>query len=501
MESKYKSLAFDPVKESALVGHLVRDNKFLAQFRHLGKPEYFTQARHRVIVEQLFRFFDLNKRAPTEAELQYSWRAEDEKTRREILTTVSLCCVRTADFGLDVIRRELTDWIQSKNVYETLVASAEEYNQERTDAAIRLVKELASNINKMNFDLDKEERFVLDEIFATRTAEMQGAATFGLKVIDNLILPENTNGGLLPGDMTVLLAPTNAGKTSTMVTVARHNIASKNPNHGSNRKVLLLTHEGRPMDIKFKLLSSILQANKAQLDQMYIDRDIRLEKAAKLLSENFTYVPLNEPGQTVESVAAIIQAKQEEAIAKWGRGYDLVIDDYPAKLTTAVAKGGNMSRRNIDEYVYNYFVQLGLEHKFHVLCAIQSNREGSKINKGFKGVEKRLLSMEDVLESWGPMTLATNVISINRNARAAEKEVVTFYICKSRSNRTGYAVAAKSNFPACITHAESLGGMYYCNDTPLVERMEHLLSLYRNNEIPEAELRMALREEQGGDEE
>lgn len=497
MENKYKSLAFDPAKEAALVGHLVRDKKFLSQFRHLGKAEYFTQARHRAIIEQLFKFFDLNKRAPTEAELQISWRAEDEKTRREILTTLNMCCMRTSDFPLDVIRKELTEWVQSKHVYETLVSSAEEYNRERPDAAIRLIKEMASGIGRMNFDLEREEKFDLDEIFASRASELEGACTFGLKIIDNLILPESTHGGLLPGDVTVLLAATNGGKTSTMLTVARHNLLSKNPNHGDNRKVLMLTHEGRPTDIKFKLLCSLLNANRHQLDQMYIERSPLLERAAKILHNNFTYIPMNEPGQTVEAVAAVVQQKQEEAIAKWGRGYDLVIDDYPAKLTTSVAKGGNMTKRNIDEYVYNYFVQLGLENKFHVLCAIQSNREGSKINKGFRGAEKRLLSMEDVLESWGPMTLATNVISINRNVKSANKNIVTFYISKSRSNKTGFAIAAKTNFGACVTHSDTMGGVYYSNDMPIIDRVEQLLTMYKNNEIPEIEVMQALAEEAG----
>lgn len=495
MESKYKSLAFDVVKEAALVGHLTREKKFLSQFRHLCKPEHFIEHRHRVIVEELFRFWDLYKRLPTSAEFQTSWRSEDEKTRREILTTLSMCGLRTVDFPLDTIRSELTEWVQSKNVYETLSNAAEEYNREKPEAAIRLIRELAQNIGRMNFDADKEERFDLEEMFASRSKELEGASTFGLKVVDKLLLPETTHGGLLPGDLTILLAPTNTGKTSTMITIARHNLLTRHASTGEMRKVLFLTHEGRPEDIKMKMLCSLMKVSKPELDRMYLDNNPYLERMAKILAENFTYVPLNEPGQTVESVASIIQIKQDEAKARWGRGYDLVIDDYPAKLTTATAKGGNMTRRNIDEYVYNYFVQMALEHKFHVVCAIQSNREGSKINRGFKGHEKRLLSMEDVLESWGPMTLATNVISLNRDPKAAAKEIMTFYICKSRSNQTGFAVAAKSNFPACITHGEEKGAIYYLSDMPMLEKVDHLLSLYRGNQVPETEVQQALVED------
>ncbi|NDG28007.1 MAG: hypothetical protein EB120_12650, partial [Proteobacteria bacterium] len=156
METKYKSLAFDPAKEAALVGHLTREKKFLAQFRHLCKPEHFIEVRHRIIVEELFRFWDLYKRVPTTAEFQSLWRAEDEANRRDILTALSMCGLRTVDFPLDTIRVELTEWVQSKQVYETLKNAAEEYNREKPDSAIKLIKEMAQTIGKMNFDADKE---------------------------------------------------------------------------------------------------------------------------------------------------------------------------------------------------------------------------------------------------------------------------------------------------------------------------------------------------------
>jgi hypothetical protein len=93
--------------------------------------------------------------------------------------------------------------------------------------------------------------------------------------------------------------------------------------------------------------------------------------------------------------------------------------------------------------VYNYFSQIALEHNCHVLTAIQTNREGSKVNRKVgKGAESRFLTMEDVMESWGPMTTATNVISINRPPEAQARHVTGFCICKSRSSEVGVVFLA-----------------------------------------------------------
>jgi hypothetical protein len=97
--------------------------------------------------------------------------------------------------------------------------------------------------------------------------------------------------------------------------------------------------------------------------------------------------------------------------------------------------------------------------------------------------------MEDAAESWGPITQATNVISINRNEAAKAKGLVTFYIDKSRSSETGYAVVCKSDYGRAITHSNELGAVYYRGVTA-VEKIDQLMEQYNNgtHEIPMSEI-------------
>jgi hypothetical protein len=92
--------------------------------------------------------------------------------------------------------------------------------------------------------------------------------------------------------------------------------------------------------------------------------------------------------------------------------------------------------------------------------------------------------MEDVMESWGPMTTATNVISINRDPVAQAKGIVTFFICKSRSSEVGWAVACKSNYAAAQSHQPDAASTWYRGVSPMSERIESLLDGFRGREIP-----------------
>lgn len=276
-------------------------------------------------------------------------------------------------------------------------------------------------------------------------------------------------GFTLDGDHLYLLGDfTVTHNTSVCITIAAQNVLR-------GKKVLFLTHEGNPADIKEKLWSSLLGLTKKQLFDGYRTPQLMgiMRAYLKYIEENLTYIALNDTNNTVEKVGAVIEKHQERALNKDGRGYDLLIDDYPAKLSTDMAKGGQFSRRNIDEIVYNEFVQLGLKYKFHNILPIQTNREGSRVNAGQR--EKRLLTMEDVMESWGPMTAADTVISLNRSPKDIKDNKLTFYICKSRSGDVGWAVTCKSDYSICRTHSNELGAVAYRGNSNPADLIDQII--------------------------
>jgi len=209
-----------------------------------------------------------------------------------------------------------------------------------------------------------------------------------------------------------------------------------------------------------------------------------LEWAVNLIKTYLVYIPLVKAPNYIEDVIGVIRDQNETLKNKIGKGFDLLVDDYPANLTTMQAQKG-MARRERDDTVYGYIVDLAGELKMHALCAIQANREGSKLNRWGAEDGSRLLGMEDVSESFGPMMRATNVISINRDDMAASRNRITFHICKSRSSQTGWAVVCKSNFDYYRSHHPVYGGIYFRSTQSMSERVDTFLDQYAGSDDPQ----------------
>jgi hypothetical protein len=491
-----EALPFSPTKQEALMGHLLTNEKFFLLAKNRIQPGWWATERLSTIWSMATDFADKYGRPPKIMEL-----SEQQMThvsapdQAKLRTLMQLCTQRTGDIGLDVLKAELTDWFRCR-IYVTAMKKSEALfnaaakggkatDSKKLQEAFDIMKGMTREIEAASFDGGHDEDMSDPTApYERQLEDAKNAISYGLPAMNRLLLPEGEGkGSLLPGDMTVLLAPTNIGKTTTMVTIAGINIRAQ-------KYVLMITHEGRINDIKMKIWQSMMGMSRQDMmnnigkptqgfmDELTIVRD--------LVNRYLVFMPLNKAGMAVEEVDAIIRRRQDQQIAKHGQGFDLIIDDYAAKLTTQQARGGHFALRQIHEVVYNYFSQIALEHNVHVVTAIQTNREGSKTNRKFGGKEtqSRLLTMEDVMESWGPMTTATNVISINRDPTAQAKGVVTFYICKSRSSEVGWAVTCKSNYAAARSHWTDVPCTWYRGTSPMSEKVETLLEEFKGTEIP-----------------
>jgi replicative DNA helicase len=484
-EEKYSiQLPFSEQKQDAVLGHLLLDATLFKQARHRIQPGWFVDPAAGKVWLAKLKFYEEYKLIPTVQELreQGDFVTEEPATREKMRRKVAVAVLAAGNFQKPPLARELEGWLRAVMFRECTTKAAKLFNQKNFEECYSYLDKRIDDIKAARFVEDKEFKF--DDITSEAEREFedrQNAVSFGLSTMDRLLLPDENPkiGSLLPGDTTILLAPTNVGKTTTMLTIAKHNLLR-------SKSILLLTHEGRANDISMKLLCSLLDCTRDKFFELIKTKEgsARVEIALNYLKRFLVYVPYTKAGMAVEDVEPIIRQKQEERGTKYGKGFDLLIDDYPAKLTTNQAAGGHMARRHIDEVVYNYFIAMAGEYKFHSLLAIQTNRHGSKVNRG-QMEDGRLLSMEDVMESWGPMTGATNVISINRDDEAMAKKLVTFYVCKSRSSDTGYAVVCKSNYAHSITHSDKLGAVWYRGEQSRIDQIDdEYLNQYLNGALP-----------------
>lgn len=475
------TLPFAERKQEAILGHLLTDQGFFLRSRSLIRPQWFASGHARRIWKIKLDWYEQYERVATVEEIKNcpEITREENKVRAELTACINNAIRETQNYGLDALSHELTTWLRARIFIEGTDKAKQKFNNERYDEAYVAMDESLKSIKEAYFEKDNEVDFSnFRDHFAKQQEERNDGLTFGLKIVDDLLLPGNLNGGLLKGDTTIMLAPTNVGKTTSMITTIVANLKAR-------KRVLFISHEGRPTDLQNKIWCAFLDATLPEIFEQLSDKEkVKIvERASLFISKYLTYVPFNKAGGAVEDVEAIIRRYQERCIAVNGVGYDMLVDDYPAKLTTLRAQHGGFSKRDIDLVVYNYFVQLALEYDFHSLLAIQTNREGAKVNKGNADI-RRLLMMEDVSESYGPMQLATNVISINRDPKAKAMNRLTYYIDKSRSNDTGWAIVCRTNYAHAITHSNKLGATYYRGASTMAQKIDDLLRDYTNKEIP-----------------
>lgn len=486
-------LPFSDRKQTAILGHLLTNGKFFSQVHSKIKEGWFADPMVSLIWKARLDFQQIYKRLPLSLaefeESEYTLARIENSNRIRCIAKLQECLVVKEEFGLDALRSEMTLWFKSRVFKAWMEKLPQEYNAGAQHAhkllsAVNSVKKFSNEIEDATMDETKEMRF--DDVangsfFEQKKARLENACTFGCPVLDKHLLPDCISGGsLLRGDHTVVLAPTNSGKTSCLVTIAQNNLLL-------GKSVLFITHEGSPESIKSKILQSIEGKTETEIMDMTItpQGQKKLEVLTAKLSRDFVYLPLNKPGLTVEEVAVAIKMVWDRRLAKKGFGFDLIIDDYPAKLMTDQAKGGNLQKRHIDETIYNYFTQMALDYDCHVVTAIQTNREGSKVNKHRQGAGgRRLLTMEDVAESWGAMTTATNVITINRDEDAEANKRLTYHIAKSRTNDTGWSIVTRTRYDICRTHGEELPATYYRGTGTLDDKIDMLLEQHPNQSIP-----------------
>jgi replicative DNA helicase len=485
-----KSLPFDRFRQKALLGHLLTSPQFFKRCKEKIQPEWFLDWPCSKVWQGKQNFFKKYQRIPTLDELKASedWRLETQQNRTAMNITIEEALQLRLTYGLDTLVGELTDWLHTRAFVEGSIRSTELYNQGKTKEAFQLMTNKLEIIKNTSFEDDVAYDFSnMAAVFEKRKFEIKNALTFGISAIDKLILPMGDGtGGLLPGDTTLIIGATNAGKSTYFATIAAANIRR-------GKDVLYFTHEGVDDDIAEKIMCSLLNRNKAQLYEMSTGTEEEQEwfhNAEKALSDHLVYIAMDKPATAVEDVISTINRRQEEWMATHdGKGFDLLIDDYPQKLGSTQTQYGQFQKRNLDEYVYGMFVASALEHKFHCVVGQQANRTANKINRGQKGSDHRLLNPEDANESSGPAHQATNTFTINRSPDDERRGIITFYMGKSRSSEKGWAICCRSNYGNAITHSDSLGCCWYRGDVPLGDAAEYLMLHNMNKEIPYKEWR------------
>ena len=507
------SLPFSTVKQSAILGHLLRgaegsDSKFISYLLPYVTETWFTAPNAGTAWKIIKKIYTTYNRLPTYQEVvdHPDLYTAENSVKASIARLLSTALEDRKIHAQDMLKGELQDWIGAKIIYKALIDAGRFYNQEDWKGAVSRLEEAQKEYHKSKFELGTYRGFSeLDDLI--EGIDPSTLLSFGCRGLDEALLPGSTWGGARRGDQTVIIAPANIGKTTGVISVVANNIMS-------DKDALVVTHEGTRAALRRQMLrnltalmtpskfASILSETEfgaglskeelqmrgelmlttlreaipdeysmgrmlmARHDPTYAQYRndgavIVLQILAMFMDRHCVHLSRNIAGQTVEELGAVIRQHQESWGEVHGKGFDIFADDYPAKLTTVQALGGKMDPYQSKGVVYDYFVSLADEMKWHSVVPDQTTMEGSKINKGISDRASRLLQQEDIGRGWEPVKTATNIWTINRSPEAQELNYMIWQLCKSRSSGTGIAVVTKSNFSWSLTHSDNLGWISY----------------------------------------
>jgi len=266
--AKGQTLPFSEKKQSALLGHAITNDRFLVQARNKIESQYFMDVNLGRIWKILQGFYARYNRSPNSVEEFKSvsdFDSVDMGEKNRIFKYIDVAILASMEYGLDVIRDELTLWLKSQIFKAYLTRSAAIHNagdamqdknesRRKIEEAFALFKRGVMEVDQASFESASAVTFedvANGSFLLSQEADLENACTFGSPAIDKLMVRDcKNNAALLRGDHTVVLAPSNRGKTACLLTIIRHNLFRR-------KSVLLVTHEGRPLDIKNRLTSRI----------------------------------------------------------------------------------------------------------------------------------------------------------------------------------------------------------------------------------------------------
>jgi replicative DNA helicase len=467
IEETKVELFFNPEVQDAVIGHCMLSSKFFLDCKSRMKPSWFSSTNNAKLFDIMVKFSNAFRRHPTVLEIQNfkDFMLEEYATQLRLIGHFTICMQRAGQYGLDVIEKDLTAWLTAVIFTNGVKKAVGHFNNRQIDQSYAEIMSVVKEIRDASFQEGYRVTFADFEDYLQEDEHLyDNAFSTGLSLLDQAILNGAVGGAMLPGELTIILAPINVGKTMTMLTMAVHNAMK-------GKKVLFLAHEGTKVDLRSKALRCALGVTRPQLLQMVKDETGRtaIREIANRLEENFIYIHYEKPGMCIEDIEPIIYREQER-LKSIGSKIDMIFDDYPDKLRMR-----NMSaqtpERMIKALVYTYFGQICADIGAAGVAAVQTNRDGSKAVKA----GERLVGMEDTAEAWGIPAIAATMISLNRQITGACQDIMTFFVCKTRSNVVGGAVACKTDLACARMHSDTLGAIGYMGNIFMPDRMKIML--------------------------
>jgi hypothetical protein len=428
--------------QSKVVASLITDVKFLEQVTEITKPTFFESQANQWIVGEVQHYFDEYRSTPTMEVFKIKVGDVDDKgLKQTIVEQLKSVYLQMESDDLPYVKKEYLTFAKNQKVKDALFKSVELLKAGQYDKIIDTMTAASKVGVESDLGLDYIENFesILEDVKRDSTPT-------GWDVIDELM-----DGGLGPGELGVVMAPSGIGKSWFLAKIACSAL----------QRGIDVLHYTLELSESYvgQRYTTILTGIQSSEHKDRKDEVIRKIKSVPGRVRIKYYPPQFASSKTI--------AAHVEKMRQVGFNPKLIIIDYADLL-----KSGNGNRDGLYAELGGIYEELrGLsgEHGIPIWTATQTNRAA---------IDHEVIGADSVGDSYKKVQTADFIMSVSRKTKDKLSNTGRIHIVKNRFGPDGLTFPAKiDTFHGImdVFAANSIDGMASTKDSKSGEGLEKKL--------------------------
>ena len=428
--------------QSKVVASLITDVKFLEQVTEITKPAFFESQANQWIIQEVQDYFDEFRAVPTMEVFKIKvGSVEDKALKQIVIEQLKNVYTQIRCDDLAYIKKEYLTFCKNQKVKDALLKSVDLLKAGNYDKIIDTMMAASKVGVESDLGLDYIENFesILEDV-------KRDSCSTGWDVIDELM-----DGGLGPGELGVVMAPSGIGKTWFLSKIACSALQN-------GLDVLHYTLELSESYVGQRYTTILTNVGTAD-QKMRKDEIIRKIKQVPGRVRIKYYPPQFASAKTI--------AAHVEKVRQIGFNPKLIIIDYADLL-----KSGNGNRDGLYAELGGIYEELrGLsgETQIPIWTATQTNRAA---------IDHEVIGADSVGDSYKKVQTADFIMSVSRKTKDKLSNTGRIHIVKNRFGPDGMTFPAKiDTFTGVmdVFAATSIDGMASTKDSKNGEGLEKKL--------------------------
>ena len=392
--------------QSKVVASLITDVKFLEQVNEITKPAFFESQANQWIVDEVQNYFNEFRAVPTMEVFKIKVGSiEDKALKQTVVEQLKHVYLQIDANDIPYVKKEYLTFAKNQKVKDALLKSVDLLKAGNYDRIIETMM-AASKVgveSDLGLDYIDEFELIMEDV-------KRNSVSTGWEVIDELM-----DGGLGPGELGVVMAPSGIGKSWFLSKIACSALQKgKNVLHYSLE--LSESYVGQRY-------TTILTGIQTSEHKERKDEIIRKIKGTPGRVRIKYYPPQFASSKTL--------AAHIEKLKQIGFAPDLIIIDYADLLKSGSNRDGLYAELG---GIYEELRGLSGEHQIPIWTATQTNRAA---------IDHEVIQADSVGDSYKKVQTADFIMSVSRKTKDKLSNTGRIHIVKNRFGPDGMTFPAK----------------------------------------------------------